>query len=93
MRGESLDKEKGKLVYHKTLWSMNWIIIYIMGNVKKEIINPLSDHFTKPAVIICNHQSFLDILVTIMLHPKLILITNHWVYNSPVFGAVVSLAE
>jgi 2-polyprenyl-3-methyl-5-hydroxy-6-metoxy-1,4-benzoquinol methylase len=28
-----------------------------------------------------------------MLHPKVILLTNKWVWNSPVFGAVVRLAD
>jgi SAM-dependent methyltransferase len=28
-----------------------------------------------------------------MLHPKLILVTNKWVWNSPVFGSVVRLAD
>ena len=28
-----------------------------------------------------------------MLHPKLILLTNNWVWNSPVFGAVVRMAD
>ena len=29
----------------------------------------------------------------VMLHPKLILFTNNWVWNSPVFGAVVRMAD
>jgi len=28
-----------------------------------------------------------------MLHPKLILLTNNWVWNSPVFGAVARMAD
>jgi uncharacterized protein len=87
------NKEKGKLIYHTILSKFAWSLIYIMVNVKKQIINPLKENFLKPAVIICNHQSFLDILVTIMLHPKVILFTNNWVWNSPVFGAVVRMAD
>ena len=81
------------MIYHKVLAAFNHSIIYIMMNVKKEIINPLAEDFSIPAVVICNHQSFLDILATVMLHPKLILLTNSWVYNSPVFGAVVRMAD
>jgi 1-acyl-sn-glycerol-3-phosphate acyltransferase len=44
-------------------------------------------------VIVSNHQSFLDILSLVMLHPKLILLTNNWVWNSPVFGAVARMAD
>jgi 1-acyl-sn-glycerol-3-phosphate acyltransferase len=64
-----------------------------MTNVKKQIFNPLGEDFSKPCVVISNHQSFLDILATVMLHPKLILLTNEWVWKSPVFGAVVRMAD
>ena len=86
-------KEKGKLAFHKILSKFCWSLMYIMANVKKDIINEAGEDFSRPAVIICNHQSFLDILSTVMLHPKLILFTNNWVWNSPVFGAVVRMAD
>jgi len=68
-------------------------LVYVMANVRKRIINPLKEDHSKPAVIICNHQSFLDILLTVMLHPRLILLTNDWVWNSPVFGFIVKMAD
>ena len=64
-----------------------------MGNVKKTYLNPNREDFSTPAVIISNHQSFLDILVSTALNPKVILLTNQWVWRSPIFGAVVRLAE
>ncbi len=87
------NKEKGKFVYHYILSKFTKSMIYIMMNVKKEIIGPQHANFSDPAVIICNHQSFLDILSMVMLHPKLILLTNNWVWNSPVFGAVARMAD
>lgn len=45
------------------------------------------------SIIISNHSSFLDILLTAGMYPKLILLTNKWVWNSPVFGGVVRLAD
>ena len=86
-------KEKAKLAFHKMLSKFCWSLMYIMANVKKQIINAPGEDFSTPAVIICNHQSFLDILSMVMLHPKLILFTNNWVWNSPVFGAVVRMAD
>ena len=68
-------------------------LVYLMVNVKKKIINVNHENFEKPAVIIANHQSFLDILVLVMLHPKLIMMTNKWVWHSPVFGYVVRMAD
>ena len=87
------NKAGGKLVYHTILSKFAWSIMYIMRNVKKQIFNPLNEQFKTPAVVIANHQSFLDILVMIMLHPKVVLLTNKWVWNSPVFGFVVRMAD
>lgn len=84
---------KKKLLYHNILKRFAFSMIYIMTNVKKKIINNYNEDFSKPAVIIANHTSFLDILLLIMLHPKLILLTNKWVWNSPVFGIAVRMAE
>ena len=87
------NKKTGRLIYHAILSKFGWSLIYIMGNVKKRIINPLKEDYSRPAVIVANHQSFLDILVMIMMHPKVVLLTNKWVWNSPVFGFVVRMAE
>ncbi|WP_143307885.1 trifunctional MMPL family transporter/lysophospholipid acyltransferase/class I SAM-dependent methyltransferase [Chitinophaga vietnamensis] len=86
-------KERAKLLYHTILSKYTWSVLYIMGNVKKQVFKPKEEQLQKPAVIISNHQSFLDILVSTMIHPKVILLTNQWVWRSPVFGAVVRLAD
>lgn len=88
-----IGKKRTKYTYHVILSKFTWSMMYIMGNVKKVVINPLKEDFSKPAIIVCNHQSFLDILSVVMLTPKLILFTNKWVWNSPVFGAVVRMAD
>lgn len=88
-----LGKVRGEKIYHIVLSLFSRSLIYIMANVKKKIINPLNEDFSKPAVVICNHQSFIDILLTVMLYPKLILLTNDWVWKSPFMGAVVRMAD
>lgn len=88
-----MKKVKRKLIYHTIISGFVRSMIYLMANVKKRVINDAKEDFSRPAIIICNHQSFLDSQVIIMLHPKLILFTNKWVWNSPVFGGVVRLAD
>lgn len=83
---------KTRWLYHKILSTYTWSVLYIMGNVKKKIINPRHEDFSTPVVMIANHQSFLDILVMTMLHPKVVLLTNNWVWNSPFFGWLVRIA-
>jgi uncharacterized protein len=86
-------QKKGmRLAYHHLLRFFSASLVYIMANVKKRVINA-QGVFDKPSIIIANHSSFLDILTTTMLSPKLILLTNRWVWNSPFFGAAVRLAE
>ncbi len=85
--------EKSKYLFHWLMCKYTWSLMYIMGNVTKKINNPGAENFSQPAVIISNHQSFLDILSIVMLHPKIILLTNDWVWNSPIFGFVVKMAD
>ena len=67
-------------------------VLYLNPFVKKTVLNPYNEDFNKPAVIIANHTSFLDILAIGMLSPKIIYLVSDWVYNSPVFGIGVRLA-
>ncbi len=86
-------KEKGKLAYHTIISKVCKRLMYVMINVKKKIINPQQEKFAEPAIIIANHQSSLDILPLIMLHPKLIMFTNNRIWNSPLFGKVIRMAD
>lgn len=88
-----LGRKKGKYVYHYLLSKFCMSVLYIMGNFKKQQINPEHENFKKPAVVVANHQSFLDILQMAMLNPRLILLTNKWVWNSPVFGWAIKMAD
>jgi len=86
-------KKSIRLLYHTLLSYLTNTLIYLELNLSKNIIGRLPQTFSRASVIIVNHTSFLDILLTTMLHPKLILLTNKWVWNSPVFGGVVRLAD
>lgn len=88
-----LGNKKSKFLYHKLISFYTWSMMYIMGNVRKRVVQVGDVDFRKPAVYIANHSSFLDILLTTMLNPRMILLTNRWVWKSPVFGAVVRMAD
>jgi uncharacterized protein len=84
---------KVRLLFHRLISMFTRALVYGAVNLRKTILNRTPESFTKPSVIVSNHTSFMDILMTTMLHPKLILLTNKWVWNSPVFGGVVRLAD
>lgn len=67
-------------------------VLYTNPFVPKKVLNPFNETFSKPAIIIANHSSFLDILAVGMLSPKIIYLVSDWVYNSPIFGAAVKKA-
>lgn len=79
--------------FHKVISKFMKSVLYTNPFVKKTIINEEAEDFSKPAVIIANHTSFLDILAVGMLHPKICFLVNDWVYNSPVFGKAVQKAD
>jgi len=82
-----------RLLYHHLIRITTWAVIYMEPNVKKRILGNTTSTFSGSSVLIANHTSFLDILLTAMLHPKIILLTNKWVWNSPIFGGVARLAD
>lgn len=56
-------------------------------------LNPYKETYDKPSVIIANHQSFIDILLLLSTSPKIVMVTNSWVWNSPFFGWIVKYAD
>ena len=76
-----------KLVRRVAYWA-----IHLVPGCRFTLNNPHGEVFSKPAVYICNHQSHLDVLALIALHPKLIVMTNDWVWKFPFYGAVIRKA-
>ena len=79
--------------FHKVIAKFFKSVLYTNPFVKKKVINETGEDFSKPAVIIANHTSFLDILAVGMLHPKICFLVNDWVYKSPIFGKAVQRAD
>lgn len=82
-KGKTLDIIK--LILAKFLTS----VLHISPFVRKRVIKNPAEDFSKPAVIIANHTSFLDTLAIAMATHKIIYLVNDWVYDSPVFGKLV----
>lgn len=49
--------------------------------------------FNKPSVIICNHQSHIDLACQLIFTPNMIFLTNQWVWHNPLYGLLIRNAE
>ena len=67
-------------------------VIYSGPHVKKNLSGLENLNPQKPVIFIANHSSFLDILLTIMLNPKMVMMVKGWVYKSPFFGPIIRYA-
>lgn len=86
-------RHKKKLFFHKMLYWFARIFLATMVTVRTKKENPFNEKYDKPAVIIANHQSFVDILLLLSTTPKLVMVTNSWVWNSPFFGWIIKYAD
>ena len=82
-----------KLFYNQLIRYTTKGLYYLMFNIKKRYINPNKEDFKKPSVIICNHQSHLDLIYNLSMYSKIIILTNDWVQNSKIYGGLVQMAE
>jgi len=47
---------------------------------------------TRPGIFIANHQSHIDLLALPRITSRMVVMTNTWVYNNPVYGGMVRAA-
>ncbi|MCQ2286438.1 MAG: MMPL family transporter [Bacteroidales bacterium] len=85
--------KKHKEQFHTFLCKSFQLLIKWMPQVTYRLHNPLNEDFSKPGVIIANHQSHLDLLYILALNPKIICLTNQWAWKSPFYGAVLRYAD
>lgn len=85
--------KRKKRWYHRMIRCLLHYFMKLMFNVRQDYRNPGNETFNRPAVVIANHQSFVDILVLLSLNPKFVMVTNNWVWKSPFFGRIVRYAD
>ncbi len=83
---------KRVLIFRRIIRAIVFLPVKLSPTVRIFAENRYAEEFSRPAVIVANHQSFIDILMLLSLHPKIIMMTNRWVWNSPVFGHIVRFA-
>lgn len=79
-----------RLIYHSTRF-----VMLKHGIPGTTFSYKVSDkvNFLKPSVVICNHQSHIDLACQLIFTPNIIFLTNQWVWNNPLYGLLIRNAE
>lgn len=87
--------KKSSQLLHKVVTMFSKFVVKLLGlfGAKVNVDNKSGEDFEKPALIVCNHLSQLDLMVQLSLTHKIIFLTNDWVWRNPVFGSIVRCAE
>ncbi|MBO4654090.1 MAG: MMPL family transporter [Bacteroidales bacterium] len=85
--------KKVKYAFHALVTGIFRRFARWMFQVKHEVLNPQGESFDKPAVLIANHQSHLDLMYILMLTPKMVVLTNQWVWNCPFYRWIIRYAD
>ena len=87
------DSERKRMRFHAMIQYFIGIAVRHIPGVKFNYDNRVGETFDKPAVIVANHQSHLDLLCVLQMTPKIVILTNNWVWRNPVYGAIIRYAE
>lgn len=87
------DSERKRERFHRMIYRCAGFALRHLPGVTYRLHNEAGETFKKGAVVIANHQSHLDLLCILSLTPKLVVLTNDWVWRNPVYGAIIRYAE
>ena len=85
--------EARRLRFHKTLQAVSRFCISHIPGTSFTVHNPHGETLERPAVIVCNHQSQLDLMAVLSFAPKVVILTKKWVWNNPLYALILRAAE
>jgi 1-acyl-sn-glycerol-3-phosphate acyltransferase len=87
-----IKKAKKKEIIHRLFRYLTWFMIYMNFMSRKVIINPLNEDYRKPAIIIANHQSHIDLMLMMLLNWRVVVLTNIDNFRNPMYGPALKYA-
>ena len=85
--------ERRRLFFHDTLCRLCRFCIHHVPGASFTVSNPHAERVERPAIIISNHQSQLDLAAILSIAPKTIILTKQWVWNNPLYSLILRAAE
>lgn len=85
--------ETKRLRFHRMLQWLSAHFLRMLPGAEVRFENLTDKTFSTPAIVVCNHQSLLDLPMLMALHPRLIFLTNDRVWHNPYYGRVIHRAE
>lgn len=89
-----MTEEKRRKI-HQLIYKASRMVMVHHGIPGVKFASKMTDEkaFSKPAVVICNHQSHLDLMCKLIFTPNIVFLTNNWVWNNPFYGLMIRNAE
>lgn len=87
------NKERRLYIFHKFLQKSSSLIIRLLPDIHYTFNNSVGETFENPGVIISNHQGHLDLMCIMMMTPRLVVLTNRWVWRNPLYSWIIRLAQ
>lgn len=82
-----------KMRYHRQICALARFASRNLPGASLTVDNPKGETFGRPAVIVCNHQSHLDLSSILSITPRMVFLTNDWVWHNPFYGYAIHKAD
>ncbi|MBR3565602.1 MAG: glycosyltransferase [Paludibacteraceae bacterium] len=79
--------------YHRYFQRIALHPITIPWHTKVEIHNDFKETFSKPAIVICNHASLVDVFALLSLTPKIVILAKAGYAKHPIIGPILHYAN
>jgi len=80
------------LIAHRVIHFFSKTVVYWNVQLAKVLINIDKQTFKKPSLIISNHQSSLDLVFLLMLHPRIVILSNKNAWRNTFYGPIIRFA-
>ena len=87
--------ERKRYNIHRLLQWLSRFVMIRLGIPGAPFSSSVADMkaFNTPHVIISNHQSHLDLMCLMLFTPRMVFLTNDWVWHNPFYGFMIRNAE